>query len=89
MLLAVGFRPRVLKWLVLSEHGALLMAGLGIGVASAGVAVAPTVLSAASGVPFRSLGLILAGILISGAVSAWLAALLALRGRLLDALRTE
>jgi ABC-type antimicrobial peptide transport system permease subunit len=89
LLLAVGFRPRVLKWLVLSEHGALLLAGLGIGVVSASVAVVPTIISAASGVPFRSLALVLAGILAGGAVSAWLATLLALRGRLLDSLRAE
>jgi ABC-type antimicrobial peptide transport system permease subunit len=89
LLLAVGFRPRVLRWLVLSEHGALLLAGLGVGVLAAAVAVAPALLSAAADVPIRSLSLVLSGVLLSGAMWAWLAALLALRGRLLDALRME
>ena len=31
LLLAVGFRRRALHWLVLSEHGALLGPGLGVG----------------------------------------------------------
>jgi len=89
LLLAVGFRPRVLRWLVLSEHGALLLAGSGIGVLAALIAVAPAILSAAANVPVRSLALVLGGVWLSGALWTWLATRLALRGRLLDALRSE
>lgn len=89
VLLAVGFRPRALKWLVMSEHGALLMFGLGIGVLSALVAVLPAVLSPGAEVPYASLALTLVGVLLSGALWTWLATLVALRGRLLDALRNE
>ncbi|MBI4664005.1 MAG: hypothetical protein HY735_34850 [Verrucomicrobia bacterium] len=89
LLLAVGFRPRVLRWVVMSEHGALLLSGLGIGLAAALVAVLPTVLLAGSGVPFASLALMLAAVLASGIFWTWLATFLALRGRLLDALRAE
>ena len=89
LLLAVGFRPRALKWLVVSEHGALLLLGLGVGVASAFVAVLPAVLSPGAEVPFVSLGATLGAVLLSGAVWTWLATALALRGDLLKALRNE
>lgn len=89
LLLAVGFRPRSLRWLVIGEHGALLLAGLGIGVISALVAVSPTLLNASASLPSRSLALTLAAVFFSGIIWTWLAALLALRGRLLDSLRAE
>jgi len=89
VLMAVGFRARALKWLVLSEHGALLVLGLGLGVVSALVAVLPAVLSPGSEVPYLSLALTLIGVLLSGALWTWLATLVAVRGRLLDALRNE
>ena len=87
--MAVGVRARALKWLVMSEHGALLVFGLGIGVLSALVAVLPAVLSPGSEVPYLSLALTLIGVLLSGALWTWLATLAALRGRVLDALRNE
>src|SRR5206468_695332 len=87
LLLAVGFRRRALKWLVMSEHGALLLLGLGVGALSALVAVLPALLSPGADVPYGSLGLTLVVVLISGAVWTWVATALALKGRLLDALR--
>ena len=89
LLVAVGFRWRALKWLVLSEHGALLLIGLAVGIVAAGVAVLPALLSPGADVPYASLALTLAAVLISGALWTWLATALALRGRLLDALRNE
>jgi putative ABC transport system permease protein len=89
LLLAVGFRPRALRWLVLSEHGALLLMGLFIGSVAAFVAVLPTLLSPGVALPIRSLAWTLAAILASGSVWTWAATRLALRGRLLDALRNE
>ena len=89
LLLAVGFRPRALKWLVVSEHGALLLIGLAVGIVAAGVAVLPALLSPGADVPYASLTLTLAAVLISGVVWTWLATALALRGGLLDALRNE
>ena len=89
LLLAVGFSPRAVRWLVVSEHWALIALGLGIGGVAAAVAVLPSVLSPgihASPVgPAVTLGLLA---LLGGAWS-WLAAWLALRGPLLDALRSE
>ncbi len=89
LLLAVGFRPRALKWLVLSEHGALLLLGLASGVVAAGVAVLPSLLSPATQLPYASLALTLGAVLLSGAVWTWGATVLALRGNLLEALRNE
>ena len=89
LLLAVGFRRRALKWLVLSEHGALLFVGLAIGIIAAVVAVSPALFSPGTEVPYLSLVLTLAAVLISGAVWTWIATALALKGRLLDALRNE
>ncbi|MBI3877656.1 MAG: hypothetical protein HY300_17140 [Verrucomicrobia bacterium] len=89
LLLAVGFRPRSLKWLVLSEHGALLLLGLGCGVLAATVAVLPALLSPNAALPYRSLALTLGAVLVSGAAWTWIATVFALRGRLLNALRNE
>jgi ABC-type antimicrobial peptide transport system permease subunit len=89
LLLAVGFRATALRRLVLSEHGALLLLGLGCGVVAAAAAVAPAVLSPNAPMPYGSLALTLGAVLASGAVWTWLATVFALRGRLLDALRSE
>jgi len=89
LLLAVGFPPRTLQWLVFSEHGALLLLGLVSGVIAAAVAVLPALLTPGSELPYASLAWTLGGVLVSGAVWTWLATRLALRGRLLDALRNE
>jgi ABC-type antimicrobial peptide transport system permease subunit len=89
LLLAVGFRRQALRWLVLSEHGALLALGLGVGVLAAALGVLPALLSPGSCIPFASLALTLAAVLLNGLLWTWLAMGFALRGRLLDALRNE
>jgi ABC-type antimicrobial peptide transport system permease subunit len=89
LLLAVGFRPRSLKWLVLSEHAALLLMGLFIGSVAAFVAVLPSIVAPGVAVPVKSLALTLVAILASGLLWTWAATQVALRGRLLDALRNE
>ncbi|MBI3416532.1 MAG: FtsX-like permease family protein [Verrucomicrobia bacterium] len=89
VLLAVGFQPRALKWLVMSEHGALLLLGLGVGAAAAVVAILPTALSPGSEIPYTSLALTLGGVLLNGAIWTWLATLLALRGKIVEGLRNN
>ena len=89
LLLAVGFRPRALHWLVAGEHGALLAGGLAVGTLAALVAVLPPVFARGVAVPYGWLSLLLAAVLLNGALWTWLATLAALRGRLLDALRNE
>jgi len=88
LLLALGFRAKALRWLVLSEHAALLLLGLLSGVVAAGVAVLPSVLGAGE-LPLGALALTLGGVLASGLVWTWLATASALRGQLLDALRNQ
>jgi hypothetical protein len=89
LLLAVGFRRRALQRLVLSEHGALLGLGLGIGIAAAAVAVLPAIISPGTQLPYGSLALTLAAVLLNGLLWTWLATGYALRGNLLAALRNE
>jgi len=89
LLLAVGFRRRLVRRLVLSEHGVLLGAGLGIGITAAAVAVLPAILSPGTQLPYASLALTLAAVLANGLLWTWLATGYALRGNLLAALRNE
>ncbi len=89
LLLAVGFRKGALRRLVLSEHGALLVAGLGVGLVAALVAVLPALISPGTEIPYLSLSLTLGAILVSGIFWTYLAARAALRGKLLEALRNE
>jgi ABC-type antimicrobial peptide transport system permease subunit len=89
LLVAVGSRRGALQRLVLSEHGALLGLGLGIGIASAAVAVLPAIVSSGAQLPYGSLTLTLAAVLLNGLLWTWLATGHALRGNLLAALRNE
>jgi ABC-type antimicrobial peptide transport system permease subunit len=89
LLLAVGFRPGAVKWLVIAEHAGLLCLGLGIGVVAALVAVLPALLSPGAEIPYVSLAVTVGAVLLSGLLWTWLASLVALRGRLLDALRND
>jgi hypothetical protein len=89
LLMAVGFRRRALQRLVLSEHGALLGLGLGIGIAAAAVAVLPAIVSPGTQLPYGSLALTLAAVLLNGLLWTWIATGYALRGDLFAALRNE
>jgi putative ABC transport system permease protein len=89
LLAAVGFRRRLLQRLVLSEHGALLVLGLGLGTVSAAVAVLPAILTPGTQLPYGSLALTLAAVLVNGLLWTLLATAYALRGNLLAALRNE
>ncbi len=86
---AVGFRKGSLRWLVCSEHGLLLFLGLVVGVSAALLAVWPSLTTPGAQMPWRTLGWVLAGVLVSGIIWTWLAATAALRGKLLPALRSE
>ncbi|PWU12889.1 MAG: hypothetical protein C5B50_20510 [Verrucomicrobia bacterium] len=89
LLLALGFRRRQLRRLVLAEHGFLLGLGLAIGLCAALVAVLPSLLTPGSHLPIRSLSLTLGAVLLNGVLWTWLATRYALRGELLAALRNE
>jgi ABC-type antimicrobial peptide transport system permease subunit len=89
LLQAVGFRRRSLHWLVLSEHGGLLALGLAVGILAAVAAVLPALLAPGAETHYVALAATLAGVFLSGLVWTWLATRLALRGKLLAALRNE
>ena len=89
VLLAVGFRKQQLQRLLLTENGALLIAGLTLGIIAAVVAVLPAVLSPSARLPYASLAVTLAAVLVNGALWTWAATRLAVRGDLLKALRNE
>ena len=89
LLAAVGFRPAVLRRLVISEHAALLGLGLLLGVAAAALAVLPALISPSAHLSYSTLALTLVLVLASGIFWTWAAARLALRGEILQALRNE
>jgi len=89
LMLAMGFCHRELQKLLLTEHGALLGIGLGIGIVSAAVAVLPALLSPGRQLPYLSLALTLIAVLLNGALWTWLATKYALRGDLMKALRND
>ena len=89
LLLAVGFRKGSLRWLILSEHAALLVLGLAIGVVAAFIAVLPSILRPGAALPYQQLGLTLGAVFLCGLVWTIIAAAQALRLPLLSALRNE
>lgn len=89
LLLAQGFTERELAALLAIENAGLLIAGLLCGTATALIAVAPHLASVSARVNWGALIVVLAGILVVGLASCWLAARAATRGRLLEALWEE
>ena len=89
LLRAVGFRRRAIQWMVLSEHWTLLVMGLVCGTVAGLGAVMPLVTAAGTAVPYLSLGITLAAVFMAGLVWTWLATRLALKGPLMEALRSE
>lgn len=89
MLRAVGFSRRTLTFMVFYEHWGLVLSGLVCGVVAAAIAVVPAVQSPGGNVPYASLLATIVAIGLSGGFWVWIAAALALRGELFDALRNE
>ncbi|MCE5277708.1 MAG: FtsX-like permease family protein [Planctomycetaceae bacterium] len=89
ILRAVGFTRGRIVAMVLTEHLALLAMGLVIGLAAAAMVVIPQSRFMDPHVPVALLSAVLGGVVLVGAASTLLAARLALRGRLIDALREE
>ena len=87
---AVGYEPRHLRLMLLAESVSLLAAGLAIGAAAASVATIPALIDRGGRVPVSTAGLILVGmVLVAGTCVTVLAARLATRQPLLEALRSE
>jgi ABC-type antimicrobial peptide transport system permease subunit len=89
LLQAVGFTPGRIRRLILGEHAFLMALGLLIGAVAALLAALPQFLQSHAALPLLSLAATLGGVVIFGLAATWLAASLALRGNLLDSLRSE
>ena len=89
LLRALGFRERLLGWLVLAENAFLLLLGLLIGAASALVAVAPHVLGMPGRVQWQGLVILLVTVIVVGLGACAAAVAATLRAPLLTALRRE
>jgi ABC-type antimicrobial peptide transport system permease subunit len=89
LLRSLGYRHRALGWMVLSENAALLLLGLGAGVGSAALAVAPHVLLGEGAVPWARLAGLLGLVLAVGLAAGSLAVRSTLRAELVPALRRE
>jgi len=86
---ALGFSPRALRWLVVSEHWFLIALGAGIGGIAAAVTILPSLLSPAVHASATGPATTLALLVLLGAAWSWMAAWFALRGPLVEALRRE
>ncbi|MEK0451072.1 MAG: hypothetical protein RL088_3340 [Verrucomicrobiota bacterium] len=89
LLEAIGYTPAQLRSLVFAEHRWLIVAALGIGAASALIAVLPGIIQKGAGFPWTSLLGLFAGMAVLSVFWVWLATRLSLRGSLLGALRNE
>ncbi|MFH1498079.1 MAG: FtsX-like permease family protein, partial [Verrucomicrobiota bacterium] len=87
---AVGYRRGHLVAMVVAEHVALIAWGLAVGAVCALVAIAPAVADRGGRLPAgAAVSLLLLGVFVAGLISSIVATRAALRGRLLDGLRTE
>lgn len=89
LLEAVGFTPLRLRALVFAEHRWLIAGALGLGAASAILAVWPQLAQKGGGFPWGQVGLLFGGMALVSALCAWAATRLSLRGSQLTALRNE
>jgi ABC-type lipoprotein release transport system permease subunit len=89
LLRALGFRRKILGWLVLAENAFLLILGLAVGVLSAILAVAPHLLVSAGSIQWLPLVGLLGLVLLVGLATASAALGATLRASLLPALRRE
>ena len=89
LLRAVGYDRRRVSQMILAEAVLLLGAGLGAGVLSALLAVAPAWAMRGAGGPGPVLAALLGGVILAGVLSSVFATRAALRGPMLDALRSE
>ena len=84
---AVGFSKSKLSWMVLLENAWLLLLGLGVGLGAAACTTIPHGLVGAASVPWTTLGLMFASIVLVGLLAAWLASRNLNRIPLLESLR--
>ena len=83
---AMGFSRKALTILALAENGLMVLLGLAIGLSAAAVAVAPNLMGHATRLPWLSITLLVASIVVIGILSGCAALRSALRAPLLAAL---
>ncbi len=87
---AVGYRRRHFLLMVMAENALLLATGLAAGAVCAGLAIAPAVAERGGRVPLTSGGaLLLFAVFVTGLLSSMIATRAAIRGPLLESLRSE
>ncbi len=89
LLRAVGYDRRHFGLMILAENALLLACGLLTGTLCALLAIAPVVSARGGRLPFTSLGLLLAAVVVAGLAASLVATAAALRAPLLAALREE
>jgi hypothetical protein len=89
LLRAVGYNRRHFGLMIVAENALLLACGLLTGTLCALLAIAPVVSSRGGRLPFASLGLLLAAVVVSGLAASLIATAAAVRAPLLAALREE
>jgi ABC-type antimicrobial peptide transport system permease subunit len=89
LLSALGFRPRAVRALVLSEHTLLLTLGIVAGAAPALVAVLPAVRASGGEISLTPLLAILLAVTLTGLAWTWLATRIASGGNPIAALRND
>jgi putative ABC transport system permease protein len=89
LLRAVGYSTAHLSRVTFAENFFLLIAGLAIGAACACVAVLPTVLARGGSLPLLSIAAVLAIVFAAGVATTAVAARIAMRAPVLEALRSE
>jgi putative ABC transport system permease protein len=89
LLRAVGFSKKSIQKMVLYEHMVLLAAGIFCGIAAALLATLPSIMTPGAGIPYFTIVLLLAIVLINGVGWTYFASRTATRGDLLASLRNE
>jgi len=89
LLRAVGYNRRHFGLMIVAENALLLACGLLTGTVCALLAIAPVVMSRGGRLPFASLGLLLAAVVVSGLAASLVATAAAVRAPLLATLREE
>lgn len=89
LLRAVGYGPRHVAAIVLTENTSLLVMGLATGTACALLAVLPAVAARGGHIPVLSLAILLGAVLLTGILASLAATAVALRTPLLEVLKAE
>jgi putative ABC transport system permease protein len=89
LLRAVGYNKKSIHTILLSEHVALLVAGIFFGILAALLAILPSLLTPGAKIPYPTIFIILVVVSLNGGMWTYLAAALATKEDLIPALRKE